>query len=443
MITLERLISAGSAHEGQYQSKPVPLSARQGFSGPALVWAGFGAAFVSAVIGGLIQRGLGTVEAIFAILLGNWILFVYSAAIAFASGKWGMNFSLTAKAVFGDRGALVPVVLLALLATGWFAFQGALTAQILGNVFVIKDPPVVTVVAICATIVFALPVIWDLKRLVTVIKLALPVTVLFGGYYLIAKVAPQGWRLLERTGTGSMTFSTGVAMAWGTFVAGGTMTGDFVRFTKTGNQAVTVTAVAFLLSNAPLMLLGALMSAASDAPGLEYLFDHASSLLLPFTVFAVLSNWVACDSCLNIATLGFTNAFRVLPLRLSAVVSLIIALAAIVSQGTNALKAWLLLVGLVVPPVGAVIITDYFMVRRAAGFGVQRRSRVNWAAMIALLAGLLAAYYVRQADAALLFPAFGWFCAALCYIALARLMPKALGAGLTTRASGAAAADLS
>jgi cytosine permease len=123
------------------------------------------------------------------------------------------------------------------------------------------------------------------------------------------------------------------------------------------------------------------------------------------------------------------------------VVSLVIALVAIASQVTNALEAWLLLLGFVVPPIGAVVIADYFVVRRATGFGVQRRSGVNWAAIIALLAGLVGAYYVRQADPALLFPAFGWFCAALCYIALARLRPKALGVGLTTRASGAAAAD--
>jgi cytosine permease len=442
MITLERLMGAGSAHEDPYQSKPVPLSARHGFRGPALVWSGFGVAFISAVIGGLIQRGLGTVEAILAILLGNWILFVYSAAIAFASGKWGMNFSLTAKAVFGERGALAPIVSLALLCTGWFAFQGALAAQILCSVFGIEDLRLVTLIAICVSAVFALPVIWDPKHLATVMKVALPTMILFAGY-LIAKVAPQSWQLLERTGTGSMTFSTGVAMAWGTFVVGGTMTGDIVRFTKTGNQAVAVTAVAFLFANAPFMLLGALMHAASGAPGIEYLFDRSSSLLLPFTAIAILSNWASCAACLSIATLGFTNALRTLPWRMAGVASLIIAVLAIASQVTNALEAWLIWLGVVVPPIGAVITTDYFVVRRAEGFGAQRASSVNWAALIALLAGLTAAYCVKEADPALLFPAFGWFCAALCYIALSRLKPKALGAGLTDRASGAEAADLS
>jgi cytosine permease len=58
----------------------VPLSARLGFRDPALVWSGFGIAYICAVIGGLIQQGLGTTNAILAIALGNFVLFLYSAA---------------------------------------------------------------------------------------------------------------------------------------------------------------------------------------------------------------------------------------------------------------------------------------------------------------------------------------------------------------------------
>src|SRR5437773_10942964 len=77
-------------HE-EYHSKPVPLRARLGFRDPALVWSGFGIAYICAVIGGIIQQGLGTGDAILAILLGNFILFLYSAAIGYANGKWGRS----------------------------------------------------------------------------------------------------------------------------------------------------------------------------------------------------------------------------------------------------------------------------------------------------------------------------------------------------------------
>src|SRR5256885_8120653 len=88
----------------EYHYKPVPLRARLGFRDPALVWSGFGIAYICAVIGGIIQQGLGTGDAILAILLGNFILFLYSAAIGYAHGKWGLNFSLTVTAVVGEVG---------------------------------------------------------------------------------------------------------------------------------------------------------------------------------------------------------------------------------------------------------------------------------------------------------------------------------------------------
>jgi signal transduction histidine kinase len=50
----------------------------------ALVWLGFSVVCICAVIGGAIRQGLGTISLILAILLGNFIVFMYSAAIGYA-----------------------------------------------------------------------------------------------------------------------------------------------------------------------------------------------------------------------------------------------------------------------------------------------------------------------------------------------------------------------
>src|SRR5436190_6571038 len=131
MTTRSGVSTAQEDVREEFHSKPVPLGARLGFRDPALVWSGFGIAYICAVIGGIIQQGLGTGDAILAILLGNFILFLYSAAIGYANGKWGLNFPLTVKAVFGEVGAVLPILVMAVLVTGWYAFQAWLTADIL------------------------------------------------------------------------------------------------------------------------------------------------------------------------------------------------------------------------------------------------------------------------------------------------------------------------
>ena len=127
-------------------------------------------------------------------------------------------------------------------------------------------------------------------------QLALPVMVIFGVYYLFTKIVPAGGALFEKTGDGKLAFMTGVGMAWSTFVVSGTMTGDIVRYTKTGKQAVWVTAVAFIFSNAPIKILGALIAAAIPDPSVQYFFDQKTvAVLLPLLVLAILSNWSTCD----------------------------------------------------------------------------------------------------------------------------------------------------
>src|ERR1700738_1591123 len=88
--------------------RPIPLSERRGVLYPAFVWSGFTAVFSCLIIGNRLQVALGTIDAAIAVVLGSWLLFLYSAAIGFACGRWGLNFQIMLKAIFGRSGAIVP-----------------------------------------------------------------------------------------------------------------------------------------------------------------------------------------------------------------------------------------------------------------------------------------------------------------------------------------------
>ncbi len=430
-----------SGSEQEYHSHPVPLTARLGFVTPALVWSGFGVAFICAVIGGLIQQGLGTGRALLAIIVGNAILFVYSALIAYGSGKWGLNFPLTVKAVFGRKGAAVPVLILAVLVTGWFAFQAWLTADIIRVAFGLEGAVLVGVLAVIAGIIFATPVIFGIKQMAMVRKIGIPAMILFALYYLIAHVFPTGGALFESQGTGAISFMTGVGMAWSTFVVSGTMTGDIVRYTRSGGQAVAVTGVAFLLSNGPFMIIGALISAAINDPSVPYFFvDQSAGVLIPLVVLAVISNWTTCDACLYNAAMGFTNTLPGFSWKAAAILGTIIGLIAAATGIIGNIVNWLILLGLLVPPIGGAIIADYFFIRGNQGFGVARDAEFNWAAIIAMIVGVLIGYYVHVTYPDFLFGVAGIASSFVVYAVLAKAASAALGADLTGKPSGAEAA---
>lgn len=424
----------------EYHSTPVPMSARLGFAQPAWVWSGFGIAFICAVIGGTIQQGLGTQAAILAILLGNGILFLYASALGYASGTWGLNFPLTVRAVFGRTGAVVPVLLLALLVTGWYSFHTWLTADIVRVAFGIESGPVVAGIALAVGVAYAAPVILGIRSMALVRKIALPAMVLFVVYYLVTRVIPAGGDVLTAEGTGELSFFAGVGMAWATFAVSGTMTGDIVRYTRTGKQAVGVTGVAFLVSNAPFMILGALFAAAIDDPTVPYFLDSTSAaVLLPLAAIAILSTWSTADACLYNATLGFSNSLRGFDWRkagmLGTALGVALAMSGVIANVTNMLIA----IGLVVPPVGAAIIADYFVLRRGVGFGADRRSRVNAAAIIATFAGIGTGVLMYVAFPAVIFGIPGMIATTAVYLGLARLFGRSMGAEEPTLPSTAEA----
>jgi cytosine permease len=425
-------------HE-EFHSKPIPLGSRLGFKEPALVWSGFGIAYICAVIGGLIQQGLGTRDAILAILLGNFILFLYSAAIGYANGKWGLNFPLTVKAVFGESGAILPILIMAVLVTGWYAFQAWLTADILRVALGIESGLAIGILAAIIAILMGLPVIFGIKWMANLMKLALPLMILFAAYYLFAKVIPAGSSLFSESGTGKITFMTGVGMAWSTFVVSGTMTGDIVRYANNGRQAVWVTAVAFLISNAPFMVLGALISAAINDPTVTYFLQPGLGLglLVALVGIAILSNWSTCDACLYNATMGYANAIPGLTWRNAAIVGTVIGVVAAGTGIIGNIVDWLILLGLIVPPIGGAIIADYYVLRRGRGFGVVRNVKYNWAAIIAVLIGILVGYYVHVTYPTFLFGAAGIAASFIVYTLLAMAAATSLGAELSTASSGA------
>jgi cytosine permease len=425
----------------EYHDKPVPLRARLGFKEPALVWSGFGIAYICAVIGGLIQQGLGTTSAILAILLGNFILFLYSAAIGYANGKWGLNFPLTVKAVFGRKGAIIPILVMAVLVTGWYAFQAWLTADILRVAFALEGGALIGVMAAVIAVIFGLPVIFGIKSMANLMKLALPGMIIFGVYYLFTKIIPAGGGIFDKMGDGKMAFMAGVGMAWSTFVVSGTMTGDIVRYTRTGKQAVWVTAVAFLFSNAPFMIMGALIAAAIPDPSVQYFFDQKTlAVLLPLLVLAVLSNWSTCDACLYNATMGYTNSIKGLNWRNAAILGTVVGIIAAGTGIIGNIVSWLILLGLVVPPIGGAIIADYYVLRgNRVGFSQDRDTDFNWAAIIAVIVGIGFGYWVNQTYPTFLFGAAGIASSFIMYLLLAKAAPAALGAGISPRGTGAEA----
>ncbi len=119
------------ALEQEFEHEPVPLSHRHSTRSVSAVWFGFPMILTNALFGGIITWHLGFWPAIFAILLGNLVLFAYVGALSWFAGNTGMNFALQAKRTFGTKGYILVSGFLSTVVIGWYAFQTGLTGTVI------------------------------------------------------------------------------------------------------------------------------------------------------------------------------------------------------------------------------------------------------------------------------------------------------------------------
>jgi len=387
-----RLFFKQDSERDEWSDQRVPSSERKGIWKPATVWIGFAIAYSIAFIGSQIYMGLGMPETLYAIVIGNAILAIYASLIGVAAVDGGLNFPLQVKEAFGKKGALLPIATLGLLVNGWYAFQAWLAADVIRAAW---DPNWYLLITL-VVLAFGIPAVLGVDVMSEIVeKLVIPIMVLFVGYILFAQVIPAGTSILSQPAPGeSIPFLVGVGLTWGTFAVSGTATGDIVRFAETKTQVVLATVIAFLICNTVMMLIGALSAAALAS--LNPYFGMIGFLgSIPIVTAAVVSLWSTCDACNYGATMAYTNLSEFITWRMAGFVAILAAFVTATTEVISHLQSWLLLIGIVVPPIGGIIIADYFLLR-STGYDRVRTADFNWAAVIAFLGAVGINYYAYQ-----------------------------------------------
>jgi NCS1 family nucleobase:cation symporter-1 len=90
----------------------------------AALWIGMSVVITTYTIaGGMISDGMTWWQAMFTVLLGNFIVLIPMCLNAHAGTKYGVSFPVLLRSSFGTKGANIPAILRAIVACGWFGIQ--------------------------------------------------------------------------------------------------------------------------------------------------------------------------------------------------------------------------------------------------------------------------------------------------------------------------------
>jgi cytosine permease len=370
------------------------------------VWLGFPMILTCAVFGGLVVYSLGFWRGMLAIALGNLVLMLYVGSLSVLAGRTGRNFALTAVETFGSRGYRVPSAFLATVVIGWFAFQTGLTGSILHDSLGWNE----RLVTLLAGVGFLATTLLGIRALSVIGMVAAPLYVALGAVAILLALRHGGTGAVTAypggAGGSAMSLGAAVTLVIASFIDSGTMTADFTRWSRSGRQGFLASASAFPLGNTLALVVGGVivaLGAATDPATnggsfLHILIAHGGVLVPLAAVFVFVNLGSVCTHCLYNGAVGWGQLTGTTMRRLTVALGALGIVLAVLGIWTY-FEQWLNLLGVIVPPIGTVLIIDQLVLPRPArdtsdpaGRSVRWQPFIGWAAgsAAAMLSHLLA-----------------------------------------------------
>lgn len=379
------------AHDHDFALEPVPQDKRYGFLQMLVVMLGFTFFSASMWAGGTLGTGLTAFQFVLAVLAGNLILGVYTGLLSYVAAGTGLSTHLLARYSFGEKGSYLASLLLGATQVGWFGVGVAMFALPVHKITGIN--PYVLIAA--AGMLMTSTAYLGIKALTALSFVAVPSIAILGTYSALKAAGTLGGLqgILELTPSNAISLATALTVCVGSFISGGTLTPDFARFAKTRWIAVSTTVAAFFLGNSLMFIFGAVGAAAYGQADISEVLV-LQGLIVPAIIVLGFNIWTTNDNALYASGLGFSNITKIPKNKVVIFNGLVGTMAAMWLY--NNFVGWLTFLGSTLPPIGAVILTDYFILRRGRYSELSRSKfkTVNTPAIIAWVAGVLAARFI-------------------------------------------------
>ncbi len=418
--------ATGELRADVHSIEPIP-EADKDSTGPQQmwIWAGANIAPINWALGALgIVLKLGLWETITVIVLGNIVGCAIFAAFTVMGHKTGVNQMVLSRSAFGRRGAYLPSLLMFLMTLGWIGvntyFPVKIAVAILGQ-FGIGDTWLTNFVVVSVVMVIQVVIgIYGFYAIRTFEKYTVPITaVIMALMSVLAWTRPGvvNWGLTSSLPPAAhlamlSLLTTAIGVGWG--ISWVTWASDYSRFVPRRVSSSSVFWYSYLGMFVPtvwLAILGATVASTTmdtdPAKMVSAVFGGATSILV---LLLVLHGPIATN-ILNVysaALAALSMGLRVSRTAIALVAGVVGYLVTIyfVFQPSfaKAFDNWMISLLLWMSPWAGVVLADFFVARKGhidvdALYQAPRRSAygdVNWGAIVAFVAGLVAGWSVED-----------------------------------------------
>jgi len=410
-----------SQADEDYPLSAVPLNARKSIWSLAPLLMGFTLYSGTLFAGGLVGPAYRFFpDLVGLIIIGNLILGVYATALGYIAANTGLSTVLMARFSFGSIGSRWVDFILGFTQIGWYAWGSALMADLLNK---LAGVPASWnwLTILFFTYFFCSTAYIGYRAMDWLSRIAVPAMLILMFWSLtIALGKVGGFEGLQAiVPTKPMPWGEAMTIIVGTFISGGTQATNWSRFAKSGNTAAISTMAAFFFANGFLIFCGAFCALVYSNEDIVQVMV-LQGLLFWGLVLLFLNMWTTQDNTIYAFSVAGAHMFRTSKRHLfvlgGATVALVLAWGGIYKM----LVPFLILLGTFIPPVGGVIMADYWLHRRGQFPSLEEpQPAMNWAGIIAYIIASAIAYLTPGIK-----PINGIIAAVILYFVLSKVIPQ-------------------
>lgn len=368
--------------------QPIPLNKRESWVNVALMWAGCEFAISVIMTGSGIISSFNLKEFVLILLFSLIVItWVSDGLNSYLGALTGRSSSVIARASFGAAQSKYVISFFIMLnLIGWCTMF---------NINYTQEKVIWILATIIAGFLFALPPVLGYTSMKWVDYIAVPggIFLCITGFYL--SVRDVGWNTIvnlqpQRT----MLTTEAISLIVAANVSQLVIMADYSRFCKPRFRDSFLVPIGVLIVGFILFMMGAVMGVGKGTFDIVAIMKNLGFGWWGFLILW-LAQWTSQLVCVYSMGLCISNMFdaqtekqRKIYTTLGSLIALIIALWGILEHFMN----FLYLTGLIFPAVGAIMVTDFFLISERTW---RDRKKWNWTATISMMAGIIVGYYTQ------------------------------------------------
>lgn len=383
-----------------YPIDPVPPAARKSLFSLAIVLLGFTFFTPTMLAGAQVGTAFSAGTLFWVLLLGSVVLGIYVAAIGGIGARTGLTTVMMCRYSLGTTGSKLASLLLGGTQVGWYGVTVATFAGLTASALEWEGRAAEVGLMLAGGAVMGVTAYYGYKGMYALSVVSVPLMLVLAGWVT--------WRSLDEVGgwsglsaiepTSSMTIAVAVTVVVGTFASGGTQAPNWTRFARTPAAGFWACLVAFLIGEFLMLFFGAI-GALSFGEGDFVLVLYQLGLVGWGLVFLVANLWTTNDNTaynFGVAGAEIANSRSKKPFVVGGVV--LGTLLAVTGIYDNLIE-YLVWLGILVPPLGGVVIGD-FLARWRGGMTVaaDRLPAVEWRNLAVYAVAAVAAWWSNEAE---------------------------------------------